>query len=96
MDKPYILHLITSEKNASPFDVNMAIDAGWTNIIPYTNAEQSEIQTLVQDAIFSRSPSGLKRTGIFFGGRDTHEAMDMIQEAKNLFFKQKTAYEFFT
>ena len=82
MDKPYILHLITSEKNASPFDVNMAIDAGWTNIIPYTNAEQSEIQTLVQDAIFSRSPSGLKRTGIFFGGRDTHEAMDMIQEAK--------------
>ena len=82
MDKPYILHLLTSEKNASPFDVNMAIDAGWTNIVPYTNAEQSEIQTLVQDAIFSRSPSGLKRTGIFFGGRDTHEAMDMIQEAK--------------
>ena len=82
MDKPYILHLITSEKNASPFDVNMAIDAGWTNIIPYTNSEQTEIQTLVQDAIFSRSPSGLQRTGIFFGGRDTHEAMDMIQEAK--------------
>jgi methylene-tetrahydromethanopterin dehydrogenase len=82
MDKPYILHLITSDKNASPFDVNMAIDAGWTNIIPYTGVEQSEIQTLIQDAIFSRSPSGLKRTGIFFGGRDTHEAMDMIQEAK--------------
>ena len=36
----------------------------------------------MQDAIFSRSPSGLQRTGIFFGGRDTHEAMDMIQEAK--------------
>ena len=82
MDKPYILHLITSEKNASPFDVNIAIDAGWPNIVPYTNTEQSEIQTLVKDAIFSRSPSGLKRTGIFFGGRDTHEAMDMIQEAK--------------
>jgi methylene-tetrahydromethanopterin dehydrogenase len=82
MEKPHILHLITSEKNASPFDVNMAHDAGWTNIIPYTGVEQSEIQALVQDAIFSRSPSGLKRTGIFFGGRDTHEAMDMIEEAK--------------
>ena len=82
MEKPYLLHLITSEKNASPFDVNMAYDAGWTNITPYTNVEQSEIQALVQDAIFSRSTSALTRTGIFFGGRDTHEAMDMIQEAK--------------
>ena len=34
------------------------------------------------DTIFSRSPSALKRTGIFFGGRDTHLAMDMIDEAK--------------
>jgi len=82
MEKPYLLHLITSEKNASPFDVNMAYDAGWTNITPYTSVEQSEIQALVQDAIFSRSTSALTRTGIFFGGRDTHEAMDMIQEAK--------------
>ena len=82
MEKPYLLHLITSEKNASPFDVNMAYDAGWTNITPYTNVEQPEIQALVQDAIFSRSTSALTRTGIFFGGRDTHEAMDMIQEAK--------------
>ena len=49
MEKPYLLHLITSEKNASPFDVNMAYDAGWTNITPYTNVEQSEIQALVQD-----------------------------------------------
>ena len=54
MEKPYLLHLITSEKNASPFDVNMAYDAGWTNITPYTNVEQSEIEALVQDAIFSR------------------------------------------
>ena len=43
----------------------MAYDAGWTNITPYTNVEQSEIQALVQDAIFSRSTSALTRTGIF-------------------------------
>ncbi|MDH3282219.1 MAG: methylenetetrahydromethanopterin dehydrogenase, partial [Gammaproteobacteria bacterium] len=29
MEKPYVLHLITPDKNASPFDVNMAYDAGW-------------------------------------------------------------------
>ena len=44
MEKPYLLHQNTSEKNASPIDVNMAYDDGWTNITPYTNVEQSEIQ----------------------------------------------------
>ena len=41
-----------------------------------------EIQALVQDTIFSRSPSALKRTGIFIGGRDSHLAMDMIEETR--------------
>ena len=66
MEKPHLLHLITSEKNASPFDVNMAYDAGWTNITPYTNVEQSEIQALVQDAIFSRSTSALTKNRYIF------------------------------
>ena len=82
MEKPFLLHIITPEKNISPFDANMAFDAGWNSIIPYTNVDMGELQTLVQDTIFSRSPSALKRTGIFFGGRDTHVAMDMIDEAK--------------
>ena len=74
--------MITPEKNISPFDANMAFDAGWNSIIPYTNIEMNEIQGIVQDTIFSRSPSALKRTGIFIGGRDPHTAMDMIEEAK--------------
>jgi methylene-tetrahydromethanopterin dehydrogenase len=57
----------------------MAVDAGWSNCIPYTAVEQDEVQALVQDAIFSRGPSGVKRTGIFFGGRDMHVAMDMLK-----------------
>lgn len=79
MEKPYILHMITPEKNLSPFDVNMACDAGWNNCIAYTSVENDEVQTLVQDAIFSRGPTGVKRTGIFFGGRDMHTAMDMME-----------------
>ena len=82
MEKPFLLHMITPEKNISPFDANMAYDAGWNSIIPYTSVEMDEIKNLVQDAIFSRSASALKNTGIFFGGRDTHIAMDMIDEAK--------------
>jgi methylene-tetrahydromethanopterin dehydrogenase len=79
MEKSYILHMITTAKNLSPFDVNMAIDAGWTHCIPYIGVEKDEVQALVQDAIFSRGPSGVKRTGIFFGGRDMHIAMDMME-----------------
>tara|TARA_Y100001949_G_scaffold176167_1_gene188210 strand:- start:100 stop:990 length:891 start_codon:yes stop_codon:yes gene_type:complete len=82
MEKPYVLHMITPEKNISPFDANMAFDAGWQSVVPYTNVTMEEIQALVQDSIFSRSPSALKRTGIFLGGRDTHVAMDMLEETK--------------
>ena len=82
MEKPYVLHMITPEKNISPFDANMAFDAGWQSVVPYTNVSMEEIQALVQDSIFSRSPSALKRTGIFLGGRDTHVAMDMLEETK--------------
>ena len=82
MEKPFILHMLTTAKNLSPFDVNMAMDAGWISAIPYTNIEASEIQGLVQDVIFSRSAKNLKRTSIFIGGRDTKQAMDMLKIAK--------------
>lgn len=82
MEKPYILHMFTPEKNLSPFDVNMALDAGWSSVIPYVRVEPGEIQALVQDAIFSRGPAGMKRTGIFIGGRDAKLAVDMTRSAR--------------
>lgn len=80
--KVSILHLLTAAKNASPFDVNMAYDAGFDKIMPYTNVQLGEVTGLVQDAIFSRSPSGVKREHIFIGGRDIDIAMDMLDAAK--------------
>jgi methylene-tetrahydromethanopterin dehydrogenase len=81
MQKAYLLHMITPEKNLSAFDVNMAFDAGWT-AMPYLGVDLDEVRTIVQDTIFSRGPQGLKRTGIFIGGRDMHLAMDMFNAAK--------------
>jgi methylene-tetrahydromethanopterin dehydrogenase len=83
MEKPFILHMLTTAKNLSPFDVNMALDAGWISAIPYINVEPSEIRGLVQDAIFSRSQKSMQKTGIFIGGRDTKQAMDMLKSAKH-------------
>ena len=84
--KPSILHLLTTAKNASPFDVNMAIDAGFDKVMPYTNLELAEVAGLAQDAIFSRSPSGVKREALFIGGRDIDLAMAMMAAAKNTMF----------
>ncbi len=86
MEKVSILHLITAAKNVSPFDVNMAFDAGFDKIMPYANVELNEVTGLTQDAIFSRSPSGIKREAIFIGGRDIDLTMDMLEAAKKAMF----------
>lgn len=85
-EKPFILHFLTTQKNISPFDANMARDAGFESIFTYTNVQQDEITGLVQDAIFSRGPRGVWRTGIFIGGREMDLAMDMLKAAKKAMF----------
>jgi methylene-tetrahydromethanopterin dehydrogenase len=82
MAPPRILHMITPLKHMSPFDVNMALDAGYDDAIPYTNVTIEDVYGLVQDAIFSRSPDGIKRTGMFIAGKRAIEALDMMDRAK--------------
>ena len=82
MEKPYILHLFTPMAQASPFDINMAYDAGYDAVVPYTHVELEQVAALTQDTIFSRGPKGAKRTGIFIGGRDSGLAADMVDAAR--------------
>jgi methylene-tetrahydromethanopterin dehydrogenase len=82
MSKRSIIHMINPMKHNSPFDINMALDAGYEVLMPYTHVELDEVAGLTQDAIFSRGPSGVKKTGMFIGGRDIGLAMDMLEEAK--------------
>lgn len=83
MAEPRILHMVTPLKHVSPFDVNMALDAGFEAVVPYTGVTLDEITGLVQDAIFSRPPKRGIRTGLFIGGRDATLALDMIAAAKS-------------
>jgi methylene-tetrahydromethanopterin dehydrogenase len=83
MTNPAILHMITPLKHMSPFDVNMALDAGFNAVIPYTQVTLEEVRGLTQDAIFSRAPADGCRTGLFIAGKNTIQALDMIEEAKD-------------
>jgi methylene-tetrahydromethanopterin dehydrogenase len=77
-----ILHMLDPRKHVSPFDVNMAADAGYKVIVPYTGVEITDVTPLVQDAIFSRPPNYGPRTGFFFGGKDALMALDMMDAAR--------------
>ena len=87
MERPYILHMFTPGKQMSPFDINMAADAGYQIIVPYADAGLDAVTGLTQDTIFSRGPKGVARTGIFIGGRDALLAADMLERAKSAMVK---------
>lgn len=86
MERPHILHMLSPLKHVSPFDVNMALDAGFSAVVPYTDVEPGEVAGLVQDAIFSRGPKGVKRTAVFIGGKNAIQALDMLESAKKAMF----------
>jgi methylene-tetrahydromethanopterin dehydrogenase len=82
-----ILHMITPLAHMSPFDVNMAIDAGYDATASYTNVSLDQVEGLVQDAMFSRSPRDATRTGVFIGGKDALVALDMLDAGAKALFK---------
>jgi methylene-tetrahydromethanopterin dehydrogenase len=82
MERPYILHMFTPGRQMSPFDINMAADAGYQIVVPYCEVDEKAISGLTQDTIFSRGPKGVARTGMFIGGRDAMLAADMLERAR--------------
>ena len=82
MSKRSIIHMFTPMAHTSPFDINMAIDAGYDIAFPHQNMQLAEVSGMTQDAIFSRGPTGVKKTCLFIGGRDIGVAMDMLDAAK--------------
>ena len=82
MAKPKILHMLDPRANVSPFDVNMAVDAGYEVAVPYSGVAAGDVTGLVQDAIFSRPPGRYNDTGVFIGGHDVNVAADMLKRAK--------------
>jgi methylene-tetrahydromethanopterin dehydrogenase len=85
MEKPSILHFLTPLPHLSPFDVNMAFDAGFA-LAGYPHVGLDEIPALTQDAMFSRAPQDAPTTVLFIGGRDALLALDMAKAAREVMF----------
>ena len=76
-----LLYLVVPDSNISPFDATIAVDAGFSQILPMTGIGKNDVTALTQDAIFARPPASFNKTGIFLGGKDVHLATDMFRIA---------------
>ncbi|MCS7114779.1 MAG: methylene-tetrahydromethanopterin dehydrogenase N-terminal domain-containing protein [Nitrososphaerota archaeon] len=85
-EAPYILFFLDTDERASPFDICMAYDAGFNVVVPYENVTPEEAKKIVQDAIFSRDPKGVKRTCFFVGGKDMDKAEEVSKVARESMF----------
>lgn len=66
-----ICYFFDTDENASPFDINMAYDAGFDIVVPVSKMTADQVPKLVQDAIFSRKPGA--PTTFFIGGSNVKE-----------------------
>jgi len=73
-----ICYFFDTDDNASPFDINMAYDAGFDIVVPVSKMKAENVPKLVQDAIFSRKPNA--PTTFFIGGSNVREGEKIAKE----------------
>ena len=83
---PRILYFLSTDEVPSPFDINMAYDAGFDAVVPYANVDPKRAKTLVQDAMFSRKIKDVKKTCFFVSGRDLEAVEAVVEVVKDTLF----------
>jgi methylene-tetrahydromethanopterin dehydrogenase len=85
-EAPYLLFYLDTDVKASPFDICMAYDVGYDAVIPYENVTPEDANTIVQDALLSRGPKGVKHTAFLVGGKNAERAEDVFKAVKDAMF----------
>jgi methylene-tetrahydromethanopterin dehydrogenase len=85
-DSPYLLFYLDTDVKASPFDICMAYDVGYNAVIPYENVTPEDANAIVQDALLSRGPKGVKHTAFLVGGKNAERAEDVFKAVKDAMF----------
>ena len=85
-DSPYLLFYLDTDVKASPFDICMAYDVGYDAVIPYENVTPEDANLIVQDALLSRGPKGVKHTAFLIGGKNAERAEGVFTAVKDAMF----------
>src|SRR5258705_13937901 len=85
-ERKRLLYLVSSDPRVSPFDINMAYDAGFDAVIPYASIDVGAVPALVQDLMFSRGAKGARFSSLFFSGSSVAAAEEMLQAARTTLF----------
>jgi methylene-tetrahydromethanopterin dehydrogenase len=85
-DAPYLLFYLDTDVKASPFDICMAYDVGYDAVIPYENVIPEDAKIIVQDALLSRGPKGVKHTCFLIGGKNAERAEQVFEAVKDSMF----------
>ncbi len=83
---PYLLFYLDTDEKASPFDICMAYDIGYTAVIPYENVTTEDAKTIILDALLSRGPKAAKHTVFLIGGKNAEKAEEVFEAIKNAMF----------
>jgi methylene-tetrahydromethanopterin dehydrogenase len=86
LERKRLLYVVSSDPLVSPFDINMAYDAGFDAVVPYAGVAVSAVRGFVQDVMFSRGPKGARASAIFFSGSDLTAAEGMLASARAALF----------
>lgn len=78
--KKVLIYLDTA-KFANPFDLLIALDNGFDNVLPYSGITAENCETIIQNARFPRGPKGAKSTVFLIGGN--------LEEAEKIFLKSR-------
>lgn len=86
MSKPKILFQLDPDAQASTFDAVVAVDSDIDQLFTRSGVQPDEVEGLVHGAMFTRGPSDLKSTAIFFGGSNVAATGTLVAQAKKCFF----------
>jgi len=86
MERKRLLYLLSSDDRVSPFDINMAYDAGFDAVVPYAPVGVEDVQGLVQDIMFSRGGKGARLSSVFFSGSSLAASEGMLKAARASLF----------
>src|SRR5689334_18724302 len=81
-----ILLQLDTDQHPSPFDSMVAYDVGVDEVLSYGRVAASDVQTLVQAAVFTRGPDALRHTAVWIGGADATLGERLLAEVQGAFF----------